>query len=548
MLWKKAVTKLQRRPITPEARSRAWDRIVNPSQPSFSFYLMVCLSSIIATFGLLSNSTAVVIGAMLVAPLMSPIFGIALALSTADNKLLRNASGAEIAGIILAVALPVLIGMIPLRPEFGSEILARTQPTIYDIMIALAAGLAGAYALVDEKISPALPGVAIATALVPPLASCGLNIAAGNWLLAQGAFTLFLVNFIAIEFAAALVFLLSGLVELPATGNGSRFKTMVRKLGVSFAILLVATLFMSRTLIIMVEEKQLDKDIRMALSKQLTAYAGARLYNVGFEENEKGLQVIAEVITPQEFDFSRVASLEKALQSEVNPDTRLIVRSVISRDADRSGPVFISTEELKQRYQSRLENDYMNLVTTVIREQIAGINGGQVIDVGKEVQDSTALITASIRTPRTITPTEVQNIEQQLQQQVDSTIKLVVRSIITKDADASQYLYTSVVQSELLEGDDLDLYNRLFNEISWYSSQQTVGSSLERLNISRDNQALQVYAVIQCPATINPAIVAMMQDHLQAYIDPSVVLTVRSEVGGTATASEFTTTAVNPTF
>lgn len=195
------------------------------------------------------------------------------------------------------------------------------------------------------------------------------------------------------------------------------------------------------------------------------------------------------------------------------------------------------------RSQSRLENEYMNLVSAVIREQIAGINGGQVIDAGKEVQDRTALITANIRTPRTITPTEVQNIEQQLQQQVDGAIKLVVRSIITKDADATQYLYTSVVQSELLEGDDLDLYNRLFNGISWYSSQQIAGSSLEQLNVARENEAVQVYAVIQCPATLNPATVAMLQNHLQTYIDAGVELTVRSEVGGTATATEFTTSA-----
>lgn len=539
MLQKYTRMKLHRE-ISPEARARACQRIINPSQPSFSFYLMVCLSSIIATFGLLSNSTAVVIGAMLVAPLMSPIFGIALALTTGNGRLLRTASRAEIAGIILAVSLPVLIGMIPLRPEFGSEIMARTQPTIYDILIALAAGLAGAYALVDEKISPALPGVAIATALVPPLASCGLNIAAGNGLLAQGAFMLFLVNFIAIEFAAALVFMLSGLVELPTVGNGSRIGAMVNKLGVSFTILLVATVFMTQTLVTMVEERQLDKDIRSVLSSQLSTYAGARLSNIRFDENAEGLQVIAEVITPQEFDSTRVADLEKALEEVINPNTYLIVRSMVSRDADRSGPVFISSEELNQRYQSSLENEYMNRVSLVIRQQTAGISGGQVTDVAKEVQEGIVLITASIRAPRTITPTEVNNIEQQLQQQVDGSIKLVVRSIITREADASHYLYTSVIPSELLEGQDLDLYNRLFNEISWYSSQLFEGSSLEQLNIQPREYGLKVYAVLQCPVTINPAMVTAMQAHLRTHIHPDIDLTVRTEVGATATANGFT--------
>ena len=115
------------RSMTPEARQRACKRIIEPAKPSGSFYLLVCLSAIIATFGLLANSTAVVIGAMLVAPLMGPIFGIALSLSTGDGRLLKTAFFAEIVGIALAIALPAIIGLIPLRPEFGSEILVRNQ-------------------------------------------------------------------------------------------------------------------------------------------------------------------------------------------------------------------------------------------------------------------------------------------------------------------------------------------------------------------------------------------------------------------------------------
>ena len=147
-----------RRRMPQEQRRVIYQKITDLSSPSPSFHLMVCLSTIIAAFGLLSNSVAVVIGAMLVAPLMGPIFGIALSLSTGNSSLLRRALVAEIIGIMMAVGLSYIIGLVPIRPDFGSEILARTQPTIYDIIVALASGLAGAYALVDEKISPALPG------------------------------------------------------------------------------------------------------------------------------------------------------------------------------------------------------------------------------------------------------------------------------------------------------------------------------------------------------------------------------------------------------
>lgn len=530
-----------RKRMTPEARQRAWKRITEPSRPSASYYLLVCLSAIIATFGLLANSTAVVIGAMLVAPLMGPIFGIALGLSTGDRQLQKTALFAEMVGIILAVGLPAVIGLIPLRPDFGSEILARTQPTIYDVLIAMASGLAGAYALVDNKISPALPGVAIATALVPPLAACGLNIAAGNWVLAWGAFLLFLVNFIAIEFAAASVFILLGLVHYDRAGDRLSLKFVLRRLGISFIILLLATAFMTQTLNKIVEESKLDKEIRAVLADKLDAYAGARLSDVKFDQEAGLLQVVATVITPQEFGPERVSGLEKSLQETVNPNTRLIVRSVTSKDADRNGPVFISVEEIKQRHQSNQETEFMNCVSQVLSEQIKNVNGAQVIEVAKEVKDGVPFITASVRTPQAITPIEVQNIQQHLNQQVDENITLIVRSILTRDADATRYVNEPANFPALLQGEELELYKGLENEIVWYLSQEYQGIRIERLNFQHNQESLIVFAAVNTPSTIPPGKVAELQEHLSLTVDPRVKLIVKSIVGGTATADTYTT-------
>lgn len=530
-----------RRRMTPEARQRAWQRIIGPSRPSAAYYLLVCLSAIIATFGLLANSTAVVIGAMLVAPLMGPIFGIALSLSTGDRQLLKTALLAELVGIILAVGLPAAIGLIPLRPDFGSEILARTQPTIYDVLIALASGLAGAYALVDEKISPALPGVAIATALVPPLAACGLNIAAGNWSLAWGAFLLFLVNLIAIEFAAASVFIVLGLVHYDRAGHRLSFGAVLRRLGISFVILLLATIFMTQTLIKIVGERKLDKEIRTVLTDKLDAYAGARLSDVKFDQDAIMLEVVATVITPQEFDPDRVAGLERSLQETVNPNTRLIVRSVTSKDADRNGPVFISAEEIKQRDQDNQETDFMNRVSQVLGEQVNNVNGAQVVDVAKDVKNGVPFITANVRTPQTITPVEVQSIEQRLNQEVDKSIKLVVRSIITRDADATHYVNDPADPSASLQGEELELYKNLLNEVAWYLSRDNQGMAIAELHFERDENSISVYTTVNTPLTIPPATVAKLQDHLQATVDPRVNLTIKSVVGGTANADAYTT-------
>ena len=233
--------------LSPQRRRELHDEIADLSVPSRSFYLMVAVSATIAAYGLLTNSTAVVIGAMLVAPLMGPIFGIALGLTIGDWRLVARALGAELLGVCAVIALGLLIGSLPFRVDFGSEILARTQPTLYDIVIALAAGVAGAYTIAHERLSPSLPGVAIAVALVPPLATCGLCLSAARWDLALGAFLLFLANFLAIQVAAAAVFTSLRMVEV-GTADIVSVGDYLRRFSVSLLALAVVAVFMTHTL------------------------------------------------------------------------------------------------------------------------------------------------------------------------------------------------------------------------------------------------------------------------------------------------------------
>ncbi|MEA3403286.1 MAG: TIGR00341 family protein [Armatimonadota bacterium] len=200
--------------IKPKRRREIYEDVADLSQPGGAFYIMVALSTIIAAYGLIINSAAVVIGAMLVAPLMGPIFGIALALTSGNRRLLWTAIQSELFGILLALAVAAVIGLVPLRLPPGTEWLMRTHPTLFDLAIALASGLAGAYALVDERVSPALPGVAVAVALLPPLAACGLSMATMRWQMAAGAMMLFAANFFAIQLASAAVFSLFGTLRV----------------------------------------------------------------------------------------------------------------------------------------------------------------------------------------------------------------------------------------------------------------------------------------------------------------------------------------------
>ena len=177
------------------------------AESSSNYYLLLFLSGAIATFGLLSGSSATVIGAMIVAPLMGPITGIAFALIMANRRLLRRASLSLLLGSLLTVGTAALIAWMVGIEALTSEISARTQPTLLDLGVALAAGAAGALAKSRRGISDALPGVAIAVALVPPLSVVGVGIAFGSPTVFFGSLLLFLTNLVGIIFSGGLVFL-----------------------------------------------------------------------------------------------------------------------------------------------------------------------------------------------------------------------------------------------------------------------------------------------------------------------------------------------------
>lgn len=192
------------------------------SKPDKYFFIMVLLSCIIATYGLLSDSVAVIIGAMLIAPLMYPILNGALSLTMGSNKLLRTALIAEISGVLISIVCAILLTLLLPVSDITSEIIMRTKPTLLDLAIAIASGFAGTVAICYRPSSAILPGVAIASALMPPLCVIGIGIAKQDYSIAGGATLLFLSNIIAINVAGIIVF------EL--VGFGERFLGMPGKL------------------------------------------------------------------------------------------------------------------------------------------------------------------------------------------------------------------------------------------------------------------------------------------------------------------------------
>jgi uncharacterized hydrophobic protein (TIGR00271 family) len=181
-----------------------------------AWWTMLLLSVAIATFAVLQDSTAVVIGAMLIAPLMTPILGLAGAAVNGWGRRLWASTSLVALGATAAVVVAYLISS--WVPEFvsfdaNSQISSRVNPTFVDMLIAVAAGAAGAFATVNARVASSIAGVAIAVALVPPLAVVGVALQTGRFDEAFGALLLFMTNFVSIVLTAAVVFVITGFAD-----------------------------------------------------------------------------------------------------------------------------------------------------------------------------------------------------------------------------------------------------------------------------------------------------------------------------------------------
>lgn len=243
------------------------------------YYVALTIGSCaIATFGLLSNSVAVIIGAMIVAPLMLPIRGLAFA-SLAGKKLLFRKSAIAIAvGTLISVALACLLGIVVQLPEFGSEVTSRSQPTLIDLGIAIVAGSISGLAKVETKISSSLAGTAIAVALMPPLCVIGLGLSHSDWSLSMGATLLYATNLLGITLSCMLVFLVTGYASI-----NSGAKALKRT--VIFTTLLVVPLGIS--FIRLLQQQGLEALIEDILLNRTTTFQQHKLVSTRFDWNSQ---------------------------------------------------------------------------------------------------------------------------------------------------------------------------------------------------------------------------------------------------------------------
>jgi uncharacterized hydrophobic protein (TIGR00271 family) len=292
------------------------------AQPGVSFFVLITLSCIIASLGLLLDSPAVVIGAMLVAPLMSPILGFSLGMVLGDVRLIRLAIEAVFKGVVLAVIIAIFTGVLSPFKELTGEMMARTQPTLLDLVVALASGMAGAYALARKEVSAALPGVAIAAALMPPLGVVGLGLAVGNPQVVAGALLLFITNLASISLAGVIVFILLGI--RPETWLPDARRQVRRGLTGFALLLLVLAIPLGVTMSGIVRDTARRNVIHEALSENVIAQGG-KLVDFEFQTEGNELAVVATTRSDHPISQETVDTLAATLEERLDQPVALEV-------------------------------------------------------------------------------------------------------------------------------------------------------------------------------------------------------------------------------
>ncbi len=192
------------------ARELLYEDVQKGARLDLNFYLLVVLSTIVATIGLIENNIAVVIGAMVITPLLGPNLALSLGTALGDAALMRKSAHTLFVGILLAVALSAVFGALWPSPLTSHELMSRTHASLDSILLALASGAAAALSL-TTGLSGILVGVMVAVALLPPAATLGIMLGDGNPALAMGAGLLLAINVVCVNLASKIVFFLKGI-------------------------------------------------------------------------------------------------------------------------------------------------------------------------------------------------------------------------------------------------------------------------------------------------------------------------------------------------
>jgi uncharacterized hydrophobic protein (TIGR00271 family) len=339
------------RPLLPHVSelklSALQTRMEGISNLSVDFVVLLSGSTIIATLGLFQNSPAVIIGAMIIAPLMRPLVGLSLATLTGDSRLLSRVCLTLAAGTLVGVVIAAFMAMFVRSLELTPEILGRTHPTLLDLGVALFAGAVGAYCQANEKLADTLAGVAISVALVPPLSVVGIGLAFNATSVWSGAALLYATNLIGITVAGAMVFLIMGYTPLRIAKKGLAISAAV-------TLLLIVPLALSMRELIL--ENQISSSVRHILKERTVTFKGVQVHDVTVKRFIKPMTVVATVLgSDQPITVHQVKLVQDFLSKEIGIPIEFKLRIIPS--VEMAAVEVTSKESNTEPAKPVLEND-----------------------------------------------------------------------------------------------------------------------------------------------------------------------------------------------
>ena len=280
---------------------------------SSAYVTLLILATMIATLGLFIGSSSVIIGAMLLAPLMQPIVSMSMGVLRQDEAVFKSALKTLAIGVLIVLVTAMVIAYLTPIRELSDEMAARLSPTLLDLFVAIVSGVAAAYVKNDEKILSSLAGVAIAVALVPPLAVSGIGIGWADWSMFIHALLLFATNLIGIVLAGAITFLLLGYAPIRVARKGIVIWMFI-------AVLITIPLYHS------FEAMKEKSDIRRALSQVKFEINDKDIYLSKIEYRRRGEQheVWCEVIISDKLQKKDREYLHNLISEVVGKPTEVI--------------------------------------------------------------------------------------------------------------------------------------------------------------------------------------------------------------------------------
>ena len=397
--WMPTLTTIEQNELVWQSRKMATSNI--------DYVMLIVIAAVLATLGLLLNSAAVIIGAMLVAPLMQPLEAFSVGLLAGRRLLIRRSITTLFEGVVLALFIAILTGLLLPVDTPTSEMLARGNPSLVDAAVALASGIVAAYATARKDIPAALAGVAIAAALMPPVCTIGLGIAFRNPSLAGGAALLFFTNIVFIIAASCGVYFWLGL--RPRNFQTEDTETSLRNLTVWWGLIVVAIIF---TISVLISLGQRAADRQFIHDRLSETFAPAEVVNLEVRSYVP-FHAIVTLRSATPVTANTVADVGAMLSAELGYPVQLEVVQ---------WPLVLPLNHLTQQAQDALAD---------------ALSGGRVLDVQVRPQGDGYHIIATVADSIIPTRAQLRAARQALEEMLQATVQLEIRfeHVLTAPAD-----------------------------------------------------------------------------------------------------------------